>query len=170
MTFFNLFQAVPKDDDLLKELRNHWRHTIEDEGGQCPVCDRWGRVYARALNRTMAHAIIWICNQDGDKDGWVDVPVSGPTWLLRSNQLSSLRWWDLVERKENVNLKNKFSGLWRPTALGKSFAKGNAKVPKKVFTYKGEVEGTSNETVEIGDCFEDTFDYQEIMSKYPPKD
>jgi hypothetical protein len=44
-----------------QELRDQWRHTIDDEGGHCPVCDRWGRVYARGINNTMASALIWLC-------------------------------------------------------------------------------------------------------------
>lgn len=145
------------------ELKNEWRHTIEGDGGHCPVCDRWGKVYARAINKTMAQALIWLCHNAGE-NRWVDVPLTAPHWLVRSNQLSTLRWWGLVEKKENDNPKNKSSGIWRATQLGFDFVTSKVQVPKKVFTYNGDVEGASRDMVYIGDCFFDTFDYQEVMN------
>ena len=44
----------------LQQQRDAWRHTIEGEGGHCPVCARWGRIYGRGLNETMARALIWL--------------------------------------------------------------------------------------------------------------
>jgi hypothetical protein len=42
----------------------------------------------------------------------------------------------------------------------------HTRVPKKVFTYNGEVEATSVETVAIEDCFKEFFDYQDVMNTY----
>jgi len=150
-----------------QQLRDQWRHTIDDEGGHCPVCDRWGRVYARGINNTMARALIWLYQQTGDKDGWVDVPTTAPQWLVRSNQLATLHWWGLVERKsKDETHRAKFSGIWRSTKLGREFAQGEVRVPKKVFTYMGNVEGTSTEEVSISECFKEVFSYEEVMGKY----
>jgi hypothetical protein len=146
-------------------LRDQWRRTIESDGGHCPVCDRWGRIYARGINKTMAHSLIWLLFAEHE-DGWVDVPSKAPKWLIRSNQLSTLRWWDLVERCPNDDPKNKHSGMWRVTELGEKFVNRRVSIPEKVFTYNGEVEGKSNRLVTINECFDDYFDYQEIMKTY----
>jgi hypothetical protein len=95
------------------------------------------------------------------------VPTSAPQWLVRSNQLATLHWWGLVERKsKDKTHKAKFSGIWRSTQLGREFAQGEVRVPKKVFTYRGNVEGTSPEEVSINECFKEVFDYEEVMGKY----
>ena len=95
---------------------------------------------------------------DVDADGWVDVPNTAPRWLVQSNQLPTLRWWGLVERKGNEGeTKTKHSGLWRPTSEGLDFVHHGTRVPKQVFTYNDTVQGYSTETVTIRDCFADNF-------------
>jgi hypothetical protein len=150
-------------------LRGVWRSVIEGEGGHCPVCDRWGRIYGRNLNKTMAHSLIWLCSASTDDDGWVDVPNKAPRWLVRSNQLSTLRWWDLVVRKNTAEDKNKYSGLWKPTIVGRDFVHSGARIPLKVFTYNNNVEAKSVETVAIHECFDEYFDYQAVMNDHFPK-
>ena len=160
MTQYGLFG---EEREALQTMRQQWRETIEHEGGKCPVCDRWGKVYPRAINRTMARSLIWLTQAKPVKDDWVDVPVQAPKWLVRSNQLATLRWWGLVERMAHDAGEKKFSGMWRVTDFGRAFVEGLATVPKKVFTYKGEVEGVSLETVKIRDCFSSLFDYEATM-------
>lgn len=150
----------------LTELRAEWRCAIEGYGKRCPVCDRWGRIYGRGINETMAKSIIWLVAQPLE-NGWVDVPLKAPRWLVRSNQLPTLKWWGLVERcPADPEGKLKHSGLWRPTALGFDFVNAGARVPKKVFTYNDQVEGHSTETVAVHECFKQHFDYQEVMTTY----
>lgn len=151
-----------------EELRQQWRHAIENDGAHCPVCDRWGRIYARGINKTMARSLMWLCQAIKDKDGWVDVPSNAPRWLVRSNQLATLRWWSLVERRGNDDPKNKHSGMWRATKLGVDFVHGLKKIPEKVYTYNGEVETVSQNLVHISECFQDYFNYEQIMNEYFP--
>lgn len=150
----------------LRELKEEWDATIHTDGGTCPVCDRWGKVYARAINMTMARSLIWLCREAlKDPTAWVDVPNTAPRSVIRTNQLPTLAWWGLVERcpKNDVN-KTKYSGLWKPTEKGWKFYNGEINIPHKVFTYNNEVEGCSDDLVFIKDCFETMFDYQEVMS------
>lgn len=150
----------------LRKLREDWEVTIHDEGGVCPVCDRWGKVYGRSINMTMARSLIWLCREASkDPDAWVDVPNTAPRSIVRTNQLPTLAWWGLVERcyKNEVN-KTKYSGLWKPTAKGWQFYRGEINIPHKVYTYNNTVEGFSDVLVFIKDCFETMFDYQEVMS------
>jgi len=145
-------------------LRDAWGRTIAHDGGHCPVCDRWGKIYLRNINVTMAQGLMWLCRQTGDEDGWINVPVAGPQWLVRSNQLATLHWWNLVERKsKDETHKAKFSGIWRPTALGKDFASGLVRVPKSVYTYNNMVMRYGTEEVLISECLEEVFDYDQVM-------
>ena len=148
---------------FLKRLREDWRATTEGEGGRCPCCDRWGRIYKRSINETMARSLIWLCNAPSEQ-GWVDVPTHAPRWLVRSNQLPTLRWWDLVQRARNEDVDKKHSGMWRATELGRAFAKGEIAMPKTVYTYNGEREKYGDEVIRISECFGTHFSYAEVMS------
>ena len=151
----------------LQIFRKHWRSMAEHDGGRCPVCDRWGKVYARILNKTMAKSLIWLC-QEMTRTGntWIDVPNTGPRFVIRSNQLPVLTSWGLVERcpKDDEQHGARYSGLWRPTRKGWDFYHGTIKVPKKAFAYNNQVEGYSEELVRIDECFDTYFDYKTVMA------
>ncbi len=148
----------------LEELRLSWEAAKKGDGGHCPVCDRWGKIYPRGINSTMAKSLLWLASRG---DEWVDVPNTAPTWLLRSNQLPTLRWWDMVERNDdNKSPEFKHSGMWRATAVGKLFAENKVTAPDKVFTYNGEVVARSVKFVPITDCFGVKFNYQEVFNSF----
>jgi hypothetical protein len=149
----------------IRSLRDSWRIAIENDGSHCPVCDRWGRIYGRSINETMAKSLVWLCQAPADNLGWIDVPSTAPRWLVRSNQLPTLKWWGLVEREpRSEDSDAKYSGMWRPTDLGKDFVHSGVRVPKKVFTYNNVVEGHSTETVSLPECFKEYFSYTEVMN------
>lgn len=155
--------------DTLYGLREIWRKVIEAKGGHCPVCDRWGKIYGRSINKTMAQSLIWLCYAETDSEGWVDIPAKAPRWVVRSNQLPTLKWWGLVERRGNdKNSKIKHSGMWRPTAKGLDFVHHGTRIEQQVFTYNDEVQGYGTTTITLRDCFKDTFDYEETMNTYLP--
>jgi hypothetical protein len=106
--------------------------------------------------------MVWLAHNSADGT-WVDVPKTGPRWLVRSNQLPTLRWWGLVERMYNEDdPTKKHSGHWRVTQKGIEFANNQLEVPQKVFTYNAEVESFGDEMVRIADCV-DHFDYSTVM-------
>lgn len=148
---------------LLDEAKLWWQKTIYNDGGDCPCCGRWGKVYPRSINVTMAKSLVWL----GDHSSWVDVPNTAPRWVLRSNQLPTLRWWGLVERMENSpDSDQKHSGVWRVTSRGRDFLSGYYAVPKKVFTYDGWPVKWSEEEVFLDDCLEGgSFLYNSVMEK-----
>lgn len=149
----------------LKRLRLEWRKTVEGKGGSCPCCGRWGRVYRRPLNATMARSLVWLCLASQSED-WVDVPKTAPRWLVQSNQLPSLRWWDLVVRLASEDEDKKHSGFWKPTPLGRAFCKGEATVKRCVYTYAGCFEKFGGADVKITDCLGEGFSYSEVMGNY----
>lgn len=153
--------------DTLKELRTKWRDIAEHGGGNCPVCDRWGSVYARTLNKTMVKSLIWLCREHvrtGNR--WIDVPNTAPRFVIRSNQLPVLTSWGFVERcpKDSEEGGAKYSGLWRPTEKGCQFYAGKIAVPQKAFAYNNQVEEFGGEEVYIHECFKTFFDYNEAMA------
>jgi hypothetical protein len=108
---------------------------------------------------------MWLACAKHDTLGWVDVANTAPRWLVQSNQLSTLRWWGLIERAPNDDKnKTKHSGVWRLTAKGYDFVHHGARIPKYVFTYNDTVQGYGVEMVAFKDCFTDNFDYNAIMS------
>jgi hypothetical protein len=147
---------------LLQRMRGKWRATIEDGGGNCPCCDRWGRIYPRTINETMARSLIWLCEAPTE-NGWVNIPTHAPRWLVRSNQLPTLRYWDLVERAGSKSVDKKYPGLWRPTELGRVFARDEVSMPKTVYTYNGQREKYGDEVIRISDCFGSNFSYKDLM-------
>jgi hypothetical protein len=151
-------------DQVLNQLKSDWQDVIEHDGGHCPVCNRWGKIYGRNINRTMTISLIWLASAETDQEGWVDVPTKAPRWLVRSNQLPTLKWWGLVERKPNdKDSTNKHSGMWKVTERGARFVDGKIAVPKRAFTYNDEVLGFEDNLVLIHECFRNQFDYEEIM-------
>jgi len=158
------------DDPRLSQVVGEWKKTISGKGGRCPCCNRFGKIYGRQINKTMARSLIWLYKQGG----WVDVPNNGPKWVVRTNQLPTLRWWGLVERFNDVSPKlyfrhieetvKKHSGTWRVTPLGEAFAENDVQIAKKVYTYNNAEEiWFSPEMVYITSCFKVKFDYTEMM-------
>lgn len=154
----------------ISDAKDSWRTIIHNDGGVCPCCDRWGKVYGRAINKTMADSLEWLYHKNTAMGvrTWIDVPNTAPTFVIRSNQLPTLRWWGLVERQEKdpTDKLQKHSGKWRITLKGADFVEGKLLVPKKVFTYNGEVTSTSDELVAFSNCTGD-FDYEATMMPVP---
>lgn len=145
----------------LDEAQDDWVETIRGNGGACPCCNRFGKIYGRKLNNTMLRSFLWLA--DYRAGGWVDVPKTAPKYVLRTNQLSTLRWWGLIERRENDDPKQKHSGMWRCTELGFRFANNKASIPDEVFTYDGGVVRKSDRMVYISTIETRNFDYSDVM-------
>jgi hypothetical protein len=147
--------------------RVKWRHDIEHGVTRCPVCDRAGVIYNIRMNRTMVRGLIWLEAEQARTGAlWIDVPAKGPRWLVRSNQLSSLARWGLVERRakpEDPKNRTRYSGLWRMTTKGEAFRDGLISVPDRVFVYNDETLSFSDKQVKIHECFDTFFDYQEAI-------
>ena len=155
-----------EDYEVLQALRNEWRLKIEGDGGHCPCCDRWGKIYRRGLNSAMARALIWLVKQPDRGDGWVHVPDNAPPWLLRSNQLCTLHLWGLITSFSAADTKLASSGLWQATAKGLAFAQNTHRVPKYAYVYNNTVFDFDGEDVSIIDCLGDKYNYHSLMANY----
>ena len=153
----------------LEEAREAWDITINGKGGDCPCCDRFGRIYERPFN-AMAKSLIWLTNVNtNDPFKWVHVPSMAPKSIVRTNQLATTRWWGLIVRMANNNPKIKHSGMWRTTRKGRRFARGLIHIPLTVYTYNGEAIDYSEEQITVEDAFDTSFDYEQVMGEYGPE-
>ena len=136
-------ENVEATDHLsLKEAREWLRYrATQGSGTKCPCCGAATQFYAQRINKTMAIALGWLVQKSTDEDEsafrWVNVPKEGPRWLLRSNQLATLRHWGLLERlPKSEGAKTKHSGIWRPTDRGYRWVKGEISIQKFVVIYR----------------------------------
>ena len=161
--------AQTTEMDVLAELRDTWRAVIEGDGGHCPCCDRWGKVYRRNLNAAMARGLIWLTKQPDRGDGWVHVPSNAPAWMLRAQQLPTLHLWGLVEDfPKQTRLAS--SGLWRVTPLGIDFANNRTRVNKYVYVYNNTLLDKDGADISIIDALGDKYNYHEIMANFDGSD
>jgi hypothetical protein len=149
----------------LDDARLTWfNHTIINDGGYCPCCDRWGKTYRRGINRTMAGSMVWLAEHAPPGSDWVKPSKVGPRFMIGSNQFTTMKWWGACERcpaDEDEDVKH--SGLWRMTELGMDWVANRVTLPKFVWTYNDEVKRFDEPMVRISDIIED-FSYGEIMS------
>ena len=158
-TYVSLYEGA-----TLEQAGHIWGSVIKSDGGHCPVCDRWGKLYRRGINANMARHLIWLCLQNPREDGWVDVQRTAPDWMLRAPQIGTLRHWGMVLDAPVVNSKARSAGLWKPTDLGLKFAYNQLFVPKYKYVYNDTVFDTEGPDVNIVDCLDDHFDYSELMN------
>lgn len=144
-------------DDPVQKLRLDWRGVIEGEGGCCPVCDKFGKVYKIKLSQALALALKWVADHAKD-DGWVDVQMLGPRWMLRAKTYPLLAHWELIESQSPR------SGIWRVTPKGRAFLDGSVLAPKAVYIYDNSVWAFDAETTSFRGCFGVKFDFDELMS------
>ena len=153
------------DAEQLSEMRDNWEVAIEGDGGHCPCCNRWGKIYKRPLNASMARSLLWLVNGSNRGDGWTHVPSTAPTWMLRSLQLPTLHLWGLVESSD-TKTKLASSGLWKPTQKGIAFADDLCSVPKYVYVYDNTVRGFEGPDIDIEQALGSKYNYAEIMANY----
>jgi len=153
------------ENEQLAQMRDNWEVVIEGDGGHCPCCGRWGKVYRRALNAPMARALLWLTHEPHRGDGWTHVPSNAPQWLLRSMGLPKLQLGGLAE---NAVTKTQLesSGLWKPTLKGIRFADDMGAVPKYVYVYDNTVRGFEGPDIGIEEALGSKYNYVEIMANY----
>ena len=153
------------DYETLKGLRDNWSAVIAKDGGYCPCCQRWGKIYRRGLNSSMARQLIWLVHAQPRSDGWVHVPSSAPAWMLRTHQMPTLHLWGLVTCAPSMT-KLASSGLWKPTEKGIAFALDQISVQKYVYVYNNTVMDREGAEIRIADALGNKHNYQDIMANY----
>jgi len=155
-------------DMTIREARDAWDATISDKGGDCPCCDRWGKVYRYKISEADAKALLWMCSHTDIDNTWIDMPRQAPRWVVATNSFTKLKWWGAIQRHPAVSSSEdgrdkKFTGMWRVTDLGLLFGERLTQLPKYAYVYNDRLKSLSDETCFISDCFKEHFDYEEIM-------
>lgn len=155
--------------ETLAEAKAYVEERIE-KGTRCPCCDRYVKVYKLKLNSAMARALLFFYRKM-DLEEWTNVPVllssESAVGILRSVSWTKLAYWGLIEAKRDAVREDgsKRTGLYRITALGQSFARGDVRVPKYSFTFNDQVLTDRNDpaTTSIRESLGSHFNYDELM-------
>lgn len=161
-------------EPTIGELRSLWQKVSEGHGGDCPVCDRWGKVYSISMTGSLVRALGWLYKEHVSTGSeWINVPTVAPRYVMRSYAITSLKYWGFVKqcppepvigKKGKVTkAKTKTSGLWAITPEGKAFVLNRMAAPKKVFVYADHVRGYSKDTVSAKEVMDKQFDYDAMM-------
>jgi hypothetical protein len=164
---------VKQDDALAKLIAQHpWlesRLTVRareryweqlwNEGGKCPCCDRYGKIYVRKLDYSIAHALI-LLHKFGPNGEWVHYKRLAER--LASRAFTILRFWGLVEPDAPAG-ETWGRGNWRVTDLGRRFVLNRVRVPQSHLLFHANSFGPHGSLVSIVECLADRFDYDELM-------
>ena len=155
-------------------IRKEWQDTIEDKGGHCPICNRWGKVNPINMRGVMVKTMHRLSTKPYGE--WVDVPNTAPRFVTRSYAFATLKHWNMVEqnhpppltkeeREGGVTRETRTSGLWRLTQVGRDFIYGRSTAPKVVFVYNDHKVGESDHSVTARDCANEKFNYDAMMDE-----
>lgn len=137
------------------DLRNGWE-------GKCPCCNRFAKVYHRAIHTSVALQLIQLLRLGGGVD-FIHASRLIPRGITGSGDFSKAKYWSLIEESPNTDEAKKASGSWRLTSLGIDFVRGQARLKKYAAVYDDCVLWVHGPMVSIEDCLKDKFDYQELM-------
>ena len=134
------------------------------DGVTCPVCERYGKVYRRKLNSTMAMtlAVMYrVARQRGDVYRWLKLDE-----FIKKRQMAAdygkLAYWGLI--KADTPEKGRLGkGRWGLTPLGVEFVTGHALVPRYITVYNGKPRDASIERTTIRAALGDHFDFHRLM-------
>jgi hypothetical protein len=152
------------EEEYLKRLRADYRKVLEGDGGNCPCCERWGKINTFHLDETNALSLLWMKKNEKDADGWIHTAKVAPRWMMRAKSFSTMRHWGLVESAPNDDKEKKGAGVWRLTNKAHNFIGGKVRLPKKAFVYNRTLVAYGDQEIYISECFGKRFNYEEVMS------
>lgn len=157
---------IPAGVETLAEARCHiaagWE---QNTGTPCPICTQLVKLYKRRLNSSMARILIWLVRESSSyPDGWVPVSDTAPVFVRRSNEVSRLALWELVEDQPSDSPDRRNSGVWRPTERGRQFVACELSVPSHVHVFNNVIYGWSAELLDITSALGTSFSYAELMA------
>lgn len=149
---------------ILEELRLEMQQAAHNDGGVCPVCDQFVKVYKRKITSTMARQLLALYKMRLSGEHWVHVSrlVLGGAG---GGDFAKMEFWGLITQKSHQpgDEGKKTSGYWSITEKGQAFCEGQIKVPLHTYVYNGTVLKQSEEAVDIKQSLSDKFDYRELM-------
>ncbi len=154
--------STKNDDWTLGEARQLVRRYL-NEGLRCPCCEQMAKVYRRKINSSMAGDLIAMYRAFGTE--WGYLPDLRKRASLKGNrEESKLRYWGLVEERNERREDGGHAGWWRVTAKGEQFIRRQAKLPKYAHIYDGNRVAYSGPDTGIVEALGSPFRYDELMS------
>lgn len=147
--------------ETIKEGKSYLRQNFKN-GISCPCCGQFVKQYKRKLNSVMARGLIKLVNLERGFHhvGKILINTTG------SGDFSKLKYWGLIEEKENFDKTKKASGFWKITEKGVRFAKGEIYLPKYVNIYNTNFLGFSKDKTDIVESLGNKFNYNELIKKF----
>jgi hypothetical protein len=129
----------PKDLQNLDEARQ-WVFDNVLQGAVCPCCRQLAKVYDRSLHKGMIEGLVkmWRIHQDN----WAHVPSTEGLSKL-GGEFARMRFWGLIEEATEKREDGGRAGWWRITEFGRRFILGEVSVPKTIYLYDNEVQGST---------------------------
>jgi len=152
-------EPTPVAVRVLADIRRQVQAGAE-AGCRCPACDRLVKSYRRAMNADMARFLILLCREylANPPGTFVDIR----TISVRGGDYAKLTHWGLVEQAHNDDPAKRSSGLWRPTPRGLAFAQGTATEPGHVVLLDNQVQGFTEDRVNIWEALGTHFDFEAL--------
>lgn len=150
------------------EAKTSFFTEAEKDGSKCPCCMRYGKVYKRSINSSMAAVLILLHRYK--HLGFTHVPTlinetakASVAAAIRGD-FAKLRYWGLIEEGFFVvDSSKKYNGTWRITPAGERFAKGEIRVSKYGWVYNTKLLRFGGPQVTIHDALTNKFDYTALM-------
>lgn len=155
--------------ETIKEAKQHLKDNW-DKGTRCPCCTQWVQRYPYSFHSGMARALIYIyqATQRGkglEDDGFfhienyfVDIGVK-----IKGSH-GKLKYWGMLEQRQNTDPKKHNSGYWSITQRGIDFVHGKLLVTRKALLFNEKCYGFVGNKISIQDALGKNFDYQEMMN------
>jgi len=155
----DLFQA-----GIMTQMRQKVMQAARGEGGACPCCDQYVKVYKRSISSTMARQLIRVYRLHGEGT-WFhvrDAMAEGDTGV---SDFAKLERWGLIEKRphEPGDGGKRTSGYWRITPDGEKFVTGRGQVDEFALVYNNNHLGFEGGLITIFSCLGNKFDYKTLM-------
>lgn len=172
MTQLGLFDNPRNNGTPFKPAREKYSKAILNDGGRCPACERFGKVYDRTITSSMAAALLLLC-RDTEIGEFVRVSEffkkRKAVVAVLGGDIAKLRYWGLLEKKDKSSKKgDKSAGWWRVPLFGRYCATSGIRIPKKARIYDERLLAFSGGYTSVVDSLRKKFDYRAIMKRTAP--
>lgn len=150
-----------------------------NDGGTCPCCGSYVKVYKRTINKNAITALAIIIKhsfkvvENKIEFNYIHIQEVFSKLGMRATSMDyiQLERFGLIEempdtrsKEEKKLLKN--IGMWRPTMRGYDFFIGKVYIEKYHYVYNNETIKKSIKHVHVTDCFKERFKYTDILHTY----
>ncbi len=148
--------------ELEQAKRELWE-TMKGQGGDCPCCGRFAKLYTYTISRAQVHALAWIAKNTAPRE-FINVQAEAPTWILRSNSHGKLVHWGLLHTRTNNDDSKRDAGAWGVTDFGRKWIAGEVTIRKHALVFDNKCHGHKGEAIRYDDVFS-PFHYRDLMDQ-----